>query len=119
MDFTTFTLKDGGFVPSIAIGTGTSFSRDNAFKVTDAIVDAVKKGYRLIDTAQVYQTEEQVGKAIRQLISQGVVKRQDLFVTSKMPPRDLSIDEVNIKFFASEFILSYQEIPFFCRQLKV
>ena len=93
MEYSTFKLKDGGIMPTIAIGTGTTFAFQNAFKVTEAIVDAVKKGYRHIDTAQIYQTEEHVGKAIYQLISEGVVQRQDLFITSKMPPKDLSIEE--------------------------
>ena len=93
--YTTFTLNDGGFVPSIAIGTGTTF-KDGGDKVTQALVDAVKKGYRLIDTALIYNTEENVGKAIAQLISQGIVNRQDLFVTSKIPPFDIPEEKVGI-----------------------
>ena len=87
MEYSTFKLKDGGIMPTIAIGTGTTFAFQNAFKVTEAIVDAVKKGYRHIDTAQIYQTEEHVGKAIYQLISEGVVQRQDLFITSNATQR--------------------------------
>ena len=91
--YATFTLNDGGFVPSVAIGTGTTF-KDGGEKVTEAVVDAVRKGYRHIDTALIYNTEENVGKAIKTVISQGLVNRQDLFVTSKIPPLDISEEKV-------------------------
>ena len=48
------------------------------------VIDAIKVGYRLIDTAQSYFNEEEVGKAIEKAINEGLVKREELFITSKV-----------------------------------
>lgn len=48
------------------------------------VLDAIKVGYRLIDTAQSYFNEEEVGNAIKKAISDGIVKREELFITSKV-----------------------------------
>ncbi|KAJ3037362.1 hypothetical protein HK097_003531, partial [Rhizophlyctis rosea] len=50
--------------------------------------EAVLEGYRLIDTASVYKNEEDIGIAIAELINGGVVRREELFVTTKISPRD-------------------------------
>lgn len=48
------------------------------------VLDAIKVGYRLIDTAQSYFNEEEVGNAIQKAINDELVKREDLFITSKV-----------------------------------
>lgn len=48
------------------------------------VIDAIKVGYRLIDTAQSYFNEEEVGEAIQEVINEGLVKREELFITSKV-----------------------------------
>lgn len=45
---------------------------------------AIKAGYRLIDTAAFYGNEEAVGTGIRAAIADGLVSREELFVTSKL-----------------------------------
>ncbi|XP_042542112.1 aldo-keto reductase family 1 member C23-like protein [Dipodomys spectabilis] len=45
---------------------------------------AIDAGFRHIDTAYVYEVEEEVGRAIRSKIEEGTVKREDIFLTSKV-----------------------------------
>ena len=45
---------------------------------------AVEAGYRHIDTAVLYKNEAEIGNALTDLIKRGVVKREDVFVTTKV-----------------------------------
>lgn len=45
---------------------------------------AVKIGYRHLDCAAIYRNERAVGSAIKKLIIEGTVEREDLFITSKV-----------------------------------
>lgn len=53
-------------------------------KAQAAVEVAISAGYRHIDTASLYSTEKQIGLAIKTKIEDGTIKREDLFVTTKV-----------------------------------
>lgn len=60
------------------------FQAKDKTELCSAIHAAVDAGYRLIDTAYLYQTEEGVGEGLQQCIEQGKIRREDIFVTTKV-----------------------------------
>lgn len=50
----------------------------------EAVYQAIKTGYRLLDTASIYGNEKETGEGIKRAIKEGLVTREDLFITSKL-----------------------------------
>ena len=73
-------FKNGDTIP--AIGLGTWLSKPD--EVFNAVVKAVKAGYRHIDCAYIYKNETEIGEALNYLFSKNIVKREELFITSKL-----------------------------------
>ena len=79
MEFVT--LNTGAKMPIEGFGV---FQVPDAAVCEQAVYDAIKTGYRLIDTAQAYMNEEAVGKAVNRAIADGLVSREELFITTKL-----------------------------------
>ncbi|XP_055287504.1 prostaglandin F synthase 1-like [Moschus berezovskii] len=79
-----FSLKmnDGYFMP--LLGLGTSAPQVVESEVEKAVMRAIDVGYRHIDSAYIYQNEEEIGRAIQMKLADGTVKRGDLFYTTKL-----------------------------------
>ncbi len=73
----TVTLNDGNKIPAVGFGV---FLIPNDGPAYDAVLSALKAGYRHIDTAAAYFNESDVGKAVRD----SGIPREEIFITSKL-----------------------------------
>ncbi len=77
------TLYTGEKIPCIGMGTFGS-DRFTPEQVSRAVAGAIRCGYRLFDCAAVYGNESLIGEVFTQAFREGVVRREELFVTSKV-----------------------------------
>ncbi|KAL0859348.1 hypothetical protein ABMA27_011140 [Loxostege sticticalis] len=83
------TLHHGKEIPSLALGTWLGNNtkgrvEPQSSEVEAAVSTAIDLGYRHIDTAFAYKVEDQAGRAVNKKIKEGAVKREDLFITTKL-----------------------------------
>ncbi|KAI5322227.1 hypothetical protein L3X38_031299 [Prunus dulcis] len=89
-DIGSFELNTGARIPSLGLGTWQS----SPGLVGDAVATAVKAGYRHIDCAQRYGNEKEIGLVLKKLFEDGVVNREDLWITSKLWCTDHAPEDV-------------------------
>lgn len=76
----TVKLNSGYEMPIIGLGTWTLSDEE----AEESVYQALKVGMRLIDTARYYGNEVGVGRGLQKAIDEGIVTREDVFVTSKI-----------------------------------
>lgn len=76
------TLNSGYTMPINGLGTYSLHGET----CVNSVKSALRSGVRLIDTASAYGNEEEVGQAIREAIDEGIIKREDVFVATKIYP---------------------------------
>lgn len=86
-----YTLSNGVKIPKIGLGTWQVENGEDAY---NSVLSALKNGYRHIDTAEGYQNEESVGKAIKD----SGLNREDIFVTSKLESHIKTYEETKAAF---------------------
>jgi len=76
------TLANGVIIPAIGYGTAELIG-----DIKELVKAAVHCGYRLIDTAAVYGSEQAIGDAVSELVLNGTIRREDLFLETKLDPK--------------------------------
>ena len=89
MSTTSFPMNNGRTIPVIGFGTYLMTSDE----VRTHLRQAIDLGYRHIDTANAYFNEVAVGEVVRQVIADGVVTREELFITSKLFPQSYPYEQ--------------------------
>jgi 2,5-diketo-D-gluconate reductase A len=101
----TTTLNDGHSIPKI--GLGTYDLRGEAGIAS--LISGIESGYRLLDTALMYENEHEVGEAVRR----SGVAREELFVTTKLPGRHHGFEETLASFEESQASLGLDYVDLY------
>ena len=81
MESSVVTINTGQTMPRLGLGT---FQVTKKGQVYAAVVAAVKAGYRLIDCASGYGNQSEIGQALKDVMEEGIVTREELFIVSKL-----------------------------------
>lgn len=84
------TLNTGAKMPQAGFGV---FQIPDAEQCEQVVYDAIKTGYRLLDTAAAYMNEAAVGKGVARAIADGLTTREELFITTKVWVQDQKNEE--------------------------
>lgn len=84
------TLNNGTKMPLEGFGV---FQIPDPVECEQVVYNAIKTGYRLLDTAAAYMNEEALGKAVARAIADGIVTRDELFITTKVWVQDQKNEE--------------------------
>ena len=89
MEFVT--LNTGAKMPLEGFGV---FQIPDLTQCEEVVYNAIKIGYRLLDTAAAYFNETAVGKAVARAIADGIVTREEMFITTKVWVSDMGSEEM-------------------------
>uniref|UniRef100_A0A8R1Y091 Aldo_ket_red domain-containing protein n=2 Tax=Onchocerca TaxID=6281 RepID=A0A8R1Y091_ONCVO len=89
--FDTVKLATGADLPLFGLGTWLS---TDPIAFTTALKTALDAGYPLIDTAYIYRNEAIIGKVLQDYFTSGKLKREDIFITTKLPFMAHKPDEI-------------------------
>lgn len=76
----TVLLNNGLSMPLVGLGTWKS----QPGEVSASVYEAIRVGYRHIDAAWVYKNQDEVGEGVSKAISEGIITREEVWVTSKL-----------------------------------
>ena len=99
-------LNNGIKMPILGLGTWT-LSND---ETEESVYVAIKTGYRLIDTAEYYRNEVGVGRGVKRAIQEGIIKREDIFITTKIMPGAYSNPDLAIEDSLKELDVDYIDL---------
>nr|XP_023023606.1 uncharacterized protein LOC111511821 [Leptinotarsa decemlineata] len=85
----SFNLNSGDSIPLIGFGT---WQLQGTELIRNTLDFALAAGYRLIDTAAIYRNEEDIGKALKELLPKYNLTRKDIFITTKLSPLEDNAD---------------------------
>jgi alcohol dehydrogenase (NADP+) len=74
------TFRNGDILPALGLGTWKS----EPGEVYNAVLEAIKVGYRHIDCAYIYGNEKEIGDALKKAFEDGLCTRKEIFITSKL-----------------------------------
>ena len=78
-----FSLYTGARIPVVGMGTfGSDHASSN--QVAGAVREALSLGYRHLDCASVYANEAEIGNVLKEVFDSGVIRREELWITSKV-----------------------------------
>lgn len=100
------TLNSGHIMPMLGLGTWTLSDEE----AEQSVYAAIEEGYRLIDTARYYGNEEGVGAGVRRAVAEGIVTREEIFVTSKIMPSDYNAPDSAIDASNADLGLGYIDL---------
>eukprot|EP01125_Pyxidicula_operculata_P023146 TRINITY_DN9849_c0_g1_i1.p1 TRINITY_DN9849_c0_g1~~TRINITY_DN9849_c0_g1_i1.p1 ORF type:complete len:304 (+),score=38.18 TRINITY_DN9849_c0_g1_i1:17-928(+) len=101
-------LNNGKMMPMLGLGTFLTHKED----IKRSIRLALEIGYRHIDCASAYENESEIGKVLQEIWKEGIIKRNDIFITSKLPVLHMNPDDVKpvLKKTLADLQLSYLDL---------
>ncbi|ODM90988.1 3-oxo-5-beta-steroid 4-dehydrogenase [Orchesella cincta] len=89
----TVTFQNGQKMPLVGLGT---YLASNEEELETAVNAALQAGYRHIDTAYMYANEHVIGRVLKQWLDSGKLKREELFIVTKLPPIGMTPEKVSL-----------------------